>query len=299
MPVKKLAGGFIPPPPSPYLPDGTLDTEALSVHCERLLKAGADGFYLCGGTGDAEKLLQEERRLIAGLLVPHLKQTGKTAIVHVGQANLRTALTLAGHAGNLGADAIASIPPRSNWDGITLFYRQLAAVGLPVLIYYFPGVSGVSGGFAEMARLLEIPGVAGVKISDWNIFLIRQMKAAYPEKTYFTGFDEILLPGLMQGADGSIGTWGNLFPTAYKKILSLAADGCWTEAEGIYRLLADFLADSWQYSILALFEALLSSRGFYRCFRTPDYGDPSQIPQQLVQNLLTRIDEIEAAARAM
>lgn len=299
MPDKKLTGGFIPPPPSPYLPDGTLDIETLTDHCERLIQAGADGFYLCGGTGDAEKLLPEERKQIARQLVPRLKQAGKTAIVHVGQTNLRTALTLANHAGSLGADAVASIPPRSSWDGITVFYRQLAATGLPVLIYYYPGVSGVSGGFAEMARLLEIPGVAGVKISDWNVFLIRQMKAAYPEKTYFTGFDEILLPGLMQGADGSIGTWGNLFPATYKKILSLTADGCWTEAEGLFKLLADFLTDSWQYSILALFEALMSHHGFYRCYRTPDYGDPAKVPQALVQVLLARVDEIGDAAKAL
>lgn len=295
----KLAGGFLPPPPSPYLPDGRLDAEALSAHCERLLKAGADGFYLCGGTGDAEKLLPEERRQIARLLVPRLKQSGKTAIVHVGQTNLRTAQALADHAGDLGADAVASIPPRSGWDGVISFYRSMADTGLPVLVYYIPGITGVSVGFAEMARLLEIPGVTGVKVSDWNIFLLRQMKASYPEKTYFTGLDEILLPGLMQGADGSIGTWGNLFPLLYKKLLSLAADGCWTEAEALYRLLADFLAAGRNYSIVSLFEALMELRGFYRCFRTPDYGSPALIPKELAQTLSDCIDEIEAAARTL
>lgn len=297
MSEKILAGGFLPPPPSPYGPDGALDLPALDAHCGALLDAGADGFYICGGTGDAEKLLPAERRQIAELLVPKLKAAGKTAIVHVGQANLRTALELAQHAGSTGAQAIASIPPRGSWAGVKAYYTELAAVGLPVLVYYFPGSTGVQVGFAEMAQLLEIPGVAGAKVSDWNVFLIRQMMLAYPEKTYFTGFDEILVPGLMLGADGSIGTWGNLFPTLYKRVLALATAGKWADAEAIYSLLASFLADGWKQNILALFEALMRHRGFYRCFRTPDYGDPAALPQGYVQDMLARVDEIEAAAR--
>lgn len=60
--------------------------------------------------------------------------------------------------------------------------------------------------------LLDIPGVAGIKMSDWNIFLLRSVVLEYPEKVVYSGFDEMLVPGLLYGADGCIGTWANLLP---------------------------------------------------------------------------------------
>lgn len=292
----KITGGVLPPPPSPYTERETLDMDALVAHCDRLIREGVDGFYLCGGTGDAEKLLPDERRAIAEGILPLLKSAGKTGIVHVGQCNLRTAVAMAEHAGKHGAQGIASMPPRGSWTGALTYYRTLAEVGLPVLVYHIPGVTGIQTTYDDMAAVLDIPGVEGAKISDWNTFLLRQVKRAYPQKAFFTGFDEMLLPGLLAGADGAIGTWGNLFPCLYGKAVKLASRQRWTEAQALCAGLTDFLAEGWRYGILPVFEALMLRRWQRRCFRAPDYGDPKAVPGALLLRLEADIERLEAQA---
>ena len=41
--------------------------------------------------------------------------------------------------------------------------------------YYIPGVTGMTAGMPELRMLLDIPGVVGIKMSDWNIFLLRSV----------------------------------------------------------------------------------------------------------------------------
>lgn len=73
-----------------------------------------------------------------------------------------------------------------------------------MIVYYIPGVTGMTAGMPELRMLLDIPGVVGIKMSDWNIFLLRSVVLEYPEKVVYSGFDEMLVPGLLYGADGCI-----------------------------------------------------------------------------------------------
>ena len=40
---------------------------------------------------------------------------------------------------------------------------------------HLPGVTGMTAGMPELRMLLDIPGVVGIKMSDWNIFLLRSV----------------------------------------------------------------------------------------------------------------------------
>ena len=173
--------GVVVPIVNPCDPSDGLDEAKLLENHERLLAAPVRGLYINGGTGDAAQLTREERERAAELLLPSLKQAGRCAIVHVGQTTTRQAVALAEHAMAHGADAVASIPPRKSWDQIADYYRALAATGAPVFVYDIPGVTGMTPGMAELRMLLDIPGVAGLKLSDWNVFLLRQVKLEYPE----------------------------------------------------------------------------------------------------------------------
>jgi N-acetylneuraminate lyase len=47
------------------------------------------------------------------------------------------------------------------------------------------------------------------------------MRAAFPAKVYFNGFDELYLPALAAGADATIGTTVNLFAPRFRTIRQL------------------------------------------------------------------------------
>ena len=74
------------------------------------IKEGVTGFYLTGGTGEGPVLQKETRKRIAEIA----KDTAGSRvrlIAHVGAIDLRTARELARHAGEIGLDAISSVPP--------------------------------------------------------------------------------------------------------------------------------------------------------------------------------------------
>ena len=178
---KTRFGGVVAPIVNPCGEDDSLDRGALEANLTRLLATDVAGLYINGGTGDAANLTQDERLETAALLVPRLLAAGKLAIVHVGQTNQRQAVELARQAAALGAHAVASIPPKKPWPQIVEYYKALATAGAPVIVYYIPGVTGMTAGMPELRMLLDIPGVVGIKMSDWNIFLLRSVVLEYPE----------------------------------------------------------------------------------------------------------------------
>lgn len=291
---KSLFSGIIVPIVSPCLEDDSLDLAALESNYARLMESPIDGMYLCGGTGDATRLRTAERRRIAELLVPRLRAAGKCAIVHVGQTTQRDAVELALHARELGADAISSIPPRAGWNEIVSYYRALTATGIPVIVYYIPGVTGVTAGTAELRRLLDLDGVIGIKVSDWNLFLMRSLAKEYPDKVVYTGLDELLPLGLLYGADGSIGTWQNLLPDMYAAVYRAIREDRYNDIIPLQEAFTDFLALGWDYGILDTFEELMRAKGYaQRCFRRPSSWNPGKVDAAALEKLVARLDALE------
>ena len=142
--------------------------------------------------------------------------------------------------------------------------------------------------------------MAGIKVSDWNIFLIRRIKADYPEKIVYTGLDEMVVPGLLYGADGSIGTWINLLPEFYCKLWTLAQAGLCTELNRLQTAYTEFLRKGWQFGILNAFQELMRSLGYAeKCFRAPAVWQPGSMPEPLLQELLADLDGLNALAASM
>lgn len=294
--------GPVAPIVTPCTEEDAIDWPALRANEARLAQSGVAGLYICGGTGDSANLTAEERRAVAAYLVPRQKAAGRLAIVHVGQTDQRTAAALAAHAAQLGADAVASIPPKKDWPQVADYYRAIAAAcpGVPVIVYYIPGVTGMTAGLSQLRGLMELPGVAGIKVSDWNLNLLHSLARAYPDKVVYSGFDELLVPGLLYGADGSIGTWMNLLPALYVKVYARVRAGRAGEVLGAMRAFNDFLSIGWEYGILDTFEELMRAKGYAgRCFRRPSSWNPGKVPANVREDLLARLSALEAAAQTL
>jgi N-acetylneuraminate lyase len=292
--------GVVAPIAAPCGEDEALDRPRLERLARKLLQTPVTGLYINGGTGDGGKLTTPERREIAAYLIPEAKKAGKISIVHVGQTLQREAVSLAEHAMEHGADAVASIPPKGSWDEIVQYYTALAATGAPVFVYYIPGVTGVTAGMPQLRRILDIPGVAGIKVSDWNIFLIRCLKREYPEKIVYSGLDEMLVPGLLYGADGTIGTWINLLPEFYCKVWALAQAGQTDKLYTLQKAYTEFLSLGWQFGILDAFQELMRAQDLaLRCFRRPSMWVPGSMPKEQLNELLEKMNALNELAASL
>jgi N-acetylneuraminate lyase len=292
--------GVVAPIAAPCGEDEALDWARLERLTQKLLKTPVTGLYINGGTGDGSKLTTRERKDIAAWMLPAVQSAGKRAIVHVGQTLQREAVSLSEHAMSFGADAVASIPPKGSWDEIVQYYTALAATGAPVFVYYIPGVTGVTAGMPQLRRLMDIPGVAGIKVSDWNIFLIRCLKREYPEKIVYSGLDEMLVPGLLYGADGTIGTWINLLPEFYCKVWALAQAGQTDKLYTLQKAYTEFLSLGWQFGILDAFQELMRAQDLaLRCFRRPSMWVPGSMPKEQLDELLQKMNALNELAASL
>ncbi|MBI2439884.1 MAG: dihydrodipicolinate synthase family protein [Lentisphaerae bacterium] len=220
--------GIYPALVTPLTSAGNLNEAALEKLVEFHAAAGVDGLYLGGTTGEGLLLdLATRQRLVERVVSTRggSASGGKCArgrlkvIVHVAACSTDDAVALARYAEEAGADAVSAIPPvfyKIGFDGVHEYYRRIAAATrLPFYVYYIPALSGLAFSIEELGRLFALPNVAGVKFSDYNLFLLHALRERYPEKIVFSGEDQVFLPALVMGAHGAIGLTLNLMPRLY------------------------------------------------------------------------------------
>lgn len=185
------------------------------------LKEGFSGFYLTGGTGEGPVLQKETRKRIYEIAAD--EAGGRcNLIAHVGAIDLTSAKELAKAAAQSGMNAISSVPPFFFHYGesqIRDYYNELAdASGLPVLMYASP-LSGVNITWDMVDRLMDIPGMIGLKWTNYDYFTMHRIKELRGGNiNVINGPDETLLCGLTMGADGGIGATYNVMPKVIQKI---------------------------------------------------------------------------------
>jgi len=201
------------------------------------VEKGVDGFYVGGSTAEAFLLTTEERKQI--MKVARDAAGDKALIAHIGCIGQDQAQDLANYAKELGYDAISSVAPfyyKFSFNEIKDYYFSLAEnTGLPMLVYHFPGFSGVNMGAGELAQFLDSDKFMGIKFTSNDFFTMEQCTARFPDKIVYNGFDEMFLCGLSMGAKGGIGSTYNFMADKFVQIKKLYEAGDIAAAQEVQR----------------------------------------------------------------
>lgn len=216
---KKKFTGVWPAFITPFDENGKILDSGVKELIDYMTEGGLDGLYVGGSTGEGMIMSKEDRMHMAELCVSY---AGKRVpvIVHVGTADTKTAVELAEHARKIGADGVSSVPPyyyRMGKSYIKEFYQAIArAARIPFLIYNIPMLTGVSIGYDFMVEMMEEPNIVGLKYTDTNLEIMRQIKDHNDgEINVMMGYDAMLLSAMVLGADGGIGSYYNIMPRAF------------------------------------------------------------------------------------
>lgn len=197
---------------TPLNDDQTVKTDVVGKLISSLIDKGADGFYIGGATGEGINLRCEERMKLAEAAVSAIDKR-VSSIVQVAAYDFADAVRLAKHAEAIGADAISATTPLFfpySEDDIYNYYKALAdAVHIPMMIYYNPAAGfQITANFA--ARMFEVDNITAIKWTSSNYYeMIRLKDLTRGEMNIINGPDEMLLCGLVSGADGGIGSTYN------------------------------------------------------------------------------------------
>jgi N-acetylneuraminate lyase len=227
--VLTLFSGVIPALLTPFTHQDRVDTTALCELTEYLLNSGMDGVYLCGSTGEGLLMIEEERCLVAETVIDQVR--GRVpVIVHVGAPATSVSERLARHAAQAGADAVASVPPFYYAVGrveIETHYRRIArAAGIPLYLYSIPSATQVNLEACLVCDLVREGVARGLKYTSYDQLNFREIIESCGEAiNVFAGPDEMLLPFLLMGAHGGIGTTYNLLPDLFVDLYAAWAAG--------------------------------------------------------------------------
>lgn len=189
--------------------DGELDVVMLRRLVEAYLGKGVEGFYCCGSSGEGLLLTEDERIRLVDVVCEVV--AGRAPVVaHVGSLSTPGSIRLGRAARASGAVAISMIPPTyytHTPEAVVGHYRAVMdAVDLPMILYNIPQFTSIEFTAKSGAELLADSRVIAVKHTAHNLFALERMKASFPDKAYINGFDEVFVPAMAAGAEGSIGT---------------------------------------------------------------------------------------------
>lgn len=228
--MKKKFGGVWPAMLTPMTREGKPSYPVLEQLVELYVRQNLDGIYLTGSTGQWPLLTLDERVSIMDCVIKAAK--GRLPVmVHVGTVATEDAVMLAKKAAAFGADAASSVAPIYYGHSEAVVFEHYRRIGqatdLPFYIYHLSSVNPASvGAKAYLDKLLSIPNIAGMKITDVNLFLFGLIQAGTEGKLQlFSGADEVMCQAVLAGAIGAIGTFYNLFGAECRQARQAMTDG--------------------------------------------------------------------------
>ena len=193
----------------------SVDVAPIPTLTSFLAEEGVDGVLACGTTGEGVSLDEAERRAVVEAFVASAPG-GFAVAVHAGAQTSRETQSLATHAREVGAAAVAVIAPpyfALDDDEITrhLVGAANAADPLPFYVYEFAARSGYAIAPSVVARVRgEAPNVVGMKVSDSPFAAVEPYLGLGLD--VFVGSESLALEGLAAGALGSVSGLAAAFP---------------------------------------------------------------------------------------
>jgi N-acetylneuraminate lyase len=255
MPVR--FSGIMPAVVTPLDEEGGFLPGAFERLCDFLYSAGVGGLYVCGQTGEGLQQNPEQRKRVVEHAV-RLTPPGRMVMAHIGAPSTALAVELARHAEGAGAHAVSSLPPAGTYsmEEVRGYYEAIAAAtSLPLIVYYFPAFAAAPKSLSDLMSLCEIRNVAGLKFTSMDLYMLGELKRQ--GAVIFNGYDEILVAGLLMGADGGIGSFYNVLPHWFVELYRAARAGDWAHARAVQARINEIVSIGLRYPVHAAVKEML------------------------------------------
>lgn len=206
--------GIIPPVVTPFRADTSVDEGAYADVIEVMIAAGVHGIIAGGTTGEFYALTPEERvgqfalaREVIKGRVPLL--CGVNDITTAGACAFAEAAVAAGADGLLLAAPYYSLPTQEELARHCLAIDR--AAGLPIMLYNYPGRTGVEMSREFLDRVGESGNFQCIKEASGDINRLHMLANSYPTIQLSCGAEDQALEFFVWGATSWVTPMGNFF----------------------------------------------------------------------------------------
>ncbi len=222
---------------TPMHPDGSVNFGKLAELIEFQITNGTAAITVCGTTGEAATLADEEQKQLIDFTVKQV--AGRIPVIAgTGSNDTHHAIALSRTAQSCGADGLLVVTPYYNkctQKGLVKHYEALAdTVDIPIILYNVPSRTGVSISLPSCRALAEHPGINGIKEASGNTDVSLQIRVVCKDDLHiWSGNDSQIVPLMALGAKGVISVLANLCPKTVADITKLCLRGDYKQAAGL------------------------------------------------------------------
>jgi len=206
-----------------------VDFKKLEELVEWHIKSKTDAIVVCGTTGEASTMTEQERKETIKFVVD-LVNKRIPVIAGTGSNNTAATISMSKWAEKIGVDAILVITPyynKTTQKGLVEHYKTIAnSVTSPIIIYNVPSRTGLNINPSTLLKLCAMPNIVAIKEASGNISQIAQIKALCGDNLdIYSGNDDQVIPILSLGGFGVISVLANIIPTDIHNMCELYLKG--------------------------------------------------------------------------
>src|SRR5881296_2220246 len=229
--------GIMPANLLPFTAELAIDEPAYRKHLRWLADTrGVTGIVANGHAAEVSSLSREERTRALAIALDEVG-TRCPVVAGVYSDGTQEAVALARDARAEGAAGVLVFPPtlfmwgaQEKPEMILRHFSEIAAkADLPIIVFEYPPASGIGYAPETLARLCEIPQVAGVK--DWSNEIVafernlRAIRATGRPVAVLSSFTMSLMSSFLLGADGAISGMGSVTADLQAELFEACAKG--------------------------------------------------------------------------
>ena len=230
--------GVFPALVTPFSHDGAcVDYDSLDRLVRFQIDAGVHGVVVCGSTGEAATLTDNEYIDVVTFVRERTK--GKLpCVAGISVSATAKAVEVARQIAEIGCDGLLLAAPPYNKPSQAGLIEHVRAVksgaGLPIIAYNIPGRSAVAFSPATLGILSREGTICGIKEATGSVDVLADtMVLLAPDCQLVTGDDSLTLAVMAYGGTGAISACANVLPREFVSLVDAWVAGDVLKARSI------------------------------------------------------------------
>lgn len=193
-----------------------INFDAFKKLVEFQIENGVEAIIVCGTTGEASTMSQEEKQELIKYCVKVVNKR-IPVIAGIGSNNTKAVVENEKFAQSIGVDGLLAVTPyynKTTQNGLIAHYKLIAEnTNLPIILYNVPSRTGVNILPETYFELSKIKNIVATKEANGDISSIIKTKYLCKDNlNIYSGNDDQVLPTLSVGGIGVISVLSNIFP---------------------------------------------------------------------------------------
>ena len=233
---------------TPFDENFDVDYKAYDKILDFHLENSTDALVVCGTTGEATTMTEDEKIRLIKYTVE--KIDGRMPIIAgTGSNDTYSTAAFSKKVGEIeGVDGLLVVTPYYNKATKEGLYKHFAYIAKnsskPIILYNVPSRTNVNIDLDTTLRLAQIENIVGIKDATGDLAYTAKLLAHKPKDfAVYSGNDDLTLPMLALGIDGSISVLVNILPKENHDIYELFKAGQTDHATKLHLKYIDLIKD--------------------------------------------------------